>query len=197
MISARLIVSIFGVLILNVLIYFRAEATIEPVHQIFAECARNSGRTSAAINLLTLLMIGYFGLKTIYNDARLKSILLWLVTLFAVNHLIHFFFVAQNFEMNHMDLTAAENLHGVILYICLVALPFLTYFVKKLNIWMYLFTILHLFNATYMIGITFYGRYKPGIDEAYLHRIGVAVMLGAIALVIYRVFSERNKPWVR
>ena len=80
--------------------------TIEDVDLVFGECARNSGRTSAALNLAILLMIGYFGLKKIYKEDDKKNVFRILITLFAVNHLIHFYFVAQNFKSQLLELDA-------------------------------------------------------------------------------------------
>ena len=57
---------------------------------IFDKCARNSGRISAAIILISLLMVGYYGLKEIYRDNKKKDTFRVLITLFAFNHLIHF-----------------------------------------------------------------------------------------------------------
>src|SRR5688572_10737579 len=65
---------------------------------IFDKCARNSGRVSSGLNLIILLVIGYNGLGRIYSNHKLNDKFRILVTLFAINHLIHFFFVFQTFK---------------------------------------------------------------------------------------------------
>jgi len=85
------------IILLNIGIYFTAVST-ESVDRVFAECARNSGRTAAAINLFLLFLIGHYGLKSIYKEKYKLKLFKLLITLFAVNHLIHFFFVYQNFN---------------------------------------------------------------------------------------------------
>lgn len=176
---------------LNVLIYFRAMMTIEPAYMVFAECARNSGRTSAALNLAILFMLGHIGLKTIYKDDFQKKILLSLVVLFAFNHLIHFFFVVQNFKIRVWDMDITRNIHGFITYICLLILPLILFKLKSLNKTLYIIILLHFFNITYFISESFYSRYKP-VDPAYLHRLGVLVMIVALLYILYRVFAESS-----
>lgn len=100
----RLPLLIVFTLFFNILIYFRADSTIEGFEKVLAECARNSGRVSAALNLVLLFMLGHFGLKRIYRDESKKSTFRILITLFAVNHLIHFLFVSQYFDSRLWEL---------------------------------------------------------------------------------------------
>ncbi len=194
--KAKLPLLIASILLLNLIIYIRAVLTIEEANMVFAECARNSGRTSAAINLVLLFMLGHFGLKAIFNEEIKKNVFRVLLTLFAVNHVVHFFFVSQNFKSQLLDLDIATNLHGVITYFFILALPVVVWTYKKLNPVLYFGILLHLFNVTYIIGDTFYGRYKPSIDAAYLHRMGVVIMIGALLYALYRVFREWSVSFV-
>jgi hypothetical protein len=180
------------ILILNVGIYYTALLT-EPADRVFAECARNSGRTAAAINLILLFLIGHYRLKSIYTEEPKLKFFKLLITLFTVNHLIHFFFVYQNFNCHSMELDVYDNLHGFITFICIIMLPLVIYSFNRLNKVLYYLLLVHFFNVTYFIGISFYGRYKPGIDEAYLHRISILIMIFALLYIIYRVFDERSK----
>lgn len=183
------------VLFLNVLIYFRAAATIVPTDWVFGECARNSGRTSALINLILLFMLGHYGLKAIFRNNRKLEAFRVLLILFAVNHLIHFFFVSQNFRVQFMDLNLSSNIHGFITFILVILVPIVVWRAKQLTNVLYYGIILHIINVTYFIAITFYGRYKPE-DPAYLHRIGVVVMVGAVLYLLYRVHAERSVSYV-
>ncbi len=157
---------------------------------VLAKCARNSARTSAAINLLTLFFLGYFGLKIIYKDEYKKNVFRILITLFAVNHLIHFFFVSQLYDLRLMQVEISHNLHGFITYLSILLLPLILWVFKNLNRLLYTIILLHIFNVTYFICISFYGRYKP-IDPAYLHRLGILIMIGTVIYILYRVYRER------
>jgi hypothetical protein len=177
--------------ILNILIYWRASLTIEPARLIFAECARNSGRTSAALNLILLLMLGYVGLKTIFNSKSIKKIFLTVVILFAVNHLIHFFFVLQNLDIKGIELVFSQHKRNIITFIVLTILPFLLFFRQKLNWFLYIAILAHFFNVTYIIAKLFFDRYKP-VDPAYTHRLGVLIMIAASMYALYRIYAERS-----
>jgi hypothetical protein len=73
---------------------------IEPVF-IFDKCARNSGRVSSALNLSILIMIGYYGFNQIHNSAAKWDKIRILITLFAINHLAHFFFSFKRLNIIH------------------------------------------------------------------------------------------------
>lgn len=180
---------IFLIVLLNIVIYYTALST-ETADRVFAECARNSGRTAAAINLILLFLIGHFGLKTIYKEGLKLNLFRLFITLFAVNHLIHFFFVYQNFNWQKMELNVYDHLHGFITFISLILLPIIVHRFKHLSKFLYCYLVIHFFNVTYFIGISFYARYKPGIDEAYLHRIGIFLMTLALFYVAFRVVVE-------
>lgn len=191
MLKVKLPIFIALIIILNIVIYYTA-LIVEPADRVFAECARNSGRTSAAINLILLFTIGHYGLKTIYKEKIKFNFYFTLITLFAVNHLIHFFFVYQNFNWHKMELTITDNLHGFITFLCLTFLPVVVYLYKKLNKTLYYLYLIHFFNVTYFISISFYARYKPGVDPAYLHRIGILIMIIGLLYILYRVFKEKS-----
>lgn len=180
------------IILLNVGIYFTAVLT-ESADRVFAECARNSGRTAATINLILLLFIGHYGLRSIYQENFKLKLFKLLITLFAINHLIHFFFVYQNFNWHEMELNVYDNLHGFITFISLILLPIVVHYLNRLNKIFHYLLIIYFFNVTYFIGISFYSRYKPGIDEAYLHRIGILMMILALLYVIFRVIVEGRK----
>lgn len=189
MFKVKLLILISLIVIMNLLIYFWAYFTIQPSETIFSECARNSGRTSAAINLILLLMLGYYGLKTIYRDKFKMKAYQILIILFTVNHLIHLLFVFQNFKLQEMELNVSENIHGFLTFICLILIPIIIFSYKNLSKVLYSLTLIHFFNITYFISISFYARYKPE-DDAYLHRIGILVMITAMLYILYRVIIE-------
>lgn len=156
---------------------------------IFDKCARNSGRVASALNLTILLMIGYYGLKQIYLDYKKKDVFRVLITLFAVNHLVHFFFVFQTFNHHTMALNISDNKHGFITFICIQLIQIILWTFKNLNKVLYISIILHLFNASYFIMETFYSKIKPE-KPAYHNQFGIAITTAACIYVLYSVFRE-------
>lgn len=177
--------------LLNIAIYFRAFATIEPIKMAFAECARNSGRTSALLNLLLIFMLGHYGFKAIYKKTELKNAFYNLAALLAVNHLIHFIFLYNSIQTLQQNFNPANNKRGIFLFVCITIYPVVYNFIKKLNPIFYVLTLLHFINLTYFMCETFYSRYKP-VDPAYLHRLGVLVMIATLIYILYRVYKEKS-----
>ena len=165
---------------------------------IFAKAARNSGRVSAAIFLITLLMVGYYGLKEIYLDQKKKDSFRILITLFLINHLIHFIFLYFNFKCHSKPLLTSGNAHGIITFIFIALAPIILWTCKKLHPLLYFAIILHLFNVSYFMNKTFLSKVKPE-DPAYHDQFGIVAMTAACLYVLYRVFQEnkRNSPAVR
>lgn len=161
---------------------------IEPEF-IFNKCARNSGRVSSALNLIILVMIGYLGLKNIYADDKKKDQFRILITLFAINHLLHFFFVFQTFAHHDMALKISENKHGFFTFICIQLMPILLWTYKKFGTLLYVLIILHLFNVSYFIMDTFYDKIAPE-KPAYHNQFGIAITTIACGYILYRVIRE-------
>lgn len=198
LVKNRLLLLSLLVICLEALIYLWAAwtATLDPSsffaiepQFIFDKCARISGRVSSALNLSILLMIGYFGLQAIYRDNTKKDMFRLLITLFAVNHLAHFFYVFQNFKHHAMALSLSENMHGFITFICILLIPPIIWSVKNLNTALYFCIILHLFNVSYFIMETFYNKIKPD-KPAYHNQFGIAVTSAACIYILYRVVRE-------
>ena len=193
-----LIISIVG---LEIAIYLWAVWTskldtsnlfaIEPEF-VFNKCARNSGRVSSALILIILLMVGYFGLKSIYIDNSKKNSFRILITLFAINHLIHFFYVFMNFKSHTMLLNVSENKHGFITFIFILLIPIILWIFKNLNAVLYVGIILHLFNVSYFINETFLSKVKPD-KPAYHNQFGIVVITVACLYVLYGIFREYKK----
>ncbi len=189
------------IIFLEVLIYFWATYTssldksnffsIEPEF-IFNKCARNSGRVSSLLNLIILVMIGYYGIKQIYIDEIKKNKFRILITLFALNHLIHFFYVFQSFNHHLMKLNISENKHGFITFICILLIPIIIWTVKNLNKALYFCIIVHLFNVSYFIIDTFYNKIKPD-KPAYHNQFGILVTCIALVYILYRVIRENKR----
>ncbi|MFT5820061.1 MAG: hypothetical protein ACI8ZM_001295 [Crocinitomix sp.] len=178
-------------LCLEGIIYLWAAWTVEDPDFIFEKCTRNSGRVSAALNLMVLIMVGYYGLKKMYADNKLKNTFWKLMTLFAVNHIIHFFYIFNNFKSKEVELVLSENKHGIITFIFILLFPIILWAFKNLNKVLYWAIILHLFNVTSFMIKTFYGKIKPE-KPAYLHQMGIAIMGIILIYILYRVVREHR-----
>ena len=170
---------------------------IEPEF-IFNKCARNSGRISAALILITLLMVGYYGLKEIYSDDKKKDTFRILITLFGFNHLIHFLFLFLTLKSNGVPLDFGEpihvggTLHGFITFIFIILIPFILWTYENLNKLLYFGIILHLFNVSCFIIKTFWGKIKPD-HPAYHNQFGIAVITATCIYILYRIFIENKR----
>ena len=178
---------------LEVLIYLWAVWTTE-TDFVINKCARNAGRASEAINLAILIMVGYFGLKQIYSDDKKKDTFRILITLFAFNHLIHFFFVYQNFKTHAMVLDISDNKHGFVTFICIVLMTIALWLFTNLNKLLYVCIIFHLFNVSYFIMDTLNNKIKPDIITFH-YKFGIFITSAALLYILYRVFRENKlKP---
>ena len=187
----RLPLLIAFIFVLEVVIYLWAVWVTEPEF-VSNKCARNAGRASEALNLTILIMVGYFGLKQIYADDKKKDAFIILMTLFAVNHLIHFYYVYQNFKTHAMVLDVSDNKHGFVTFICIVLMTIALWIFKNLNKVFYICILLHLFNASYFIMDTLNNKIKPDIITFH-YKFGIVITSSALIYILYRVFRENKK----
>lgn len=159
---------------------------------IFDKCARNSGRISAFIILITLMMVGYYGLKEIYRDGKKKDTFRILITLFSFNHIIHFMFLFLRFKNHAAPLSLVENLHGFLTFISIIIIPFILWTKTSLTMLLHFGIILYLFNISYFINKTFLGKVKAD-HPAYHNLFGIVLITAACLYVLFRVFMENNR----
>ena len=161
-----------------------------PHHLIFKKCARNSGRVSAALHLVILLMIGYFGLKQIYSEKTKLDMFLALITIFTINHLIHFFFISRNFKKNSKTINVSEEKHGIMTFVCITLFPIILWPLKNLNTALYIVIILHVFNVSFVFLDVLYNKIRCKSKVSIHNRFGILVTTLACLYVVYRVFLE-------
>ena len=171
---------------------------IEPQF-VFDKCARLAGRVSAVLILLTLLVVGYYGLKKIYGDEKKKESFLILITLFAVNHLIHLLFVILRFNSHDETLSLSGpinvggTIHGIFTFTSILIIPVILWTYKNLNRLLYWGIILHLFSVSCFINKTFLGKVKPPDHPAYHNQFGVVLITAACLYILYRVYLENRR----
>jgi uncharacterized membrane protein len=159
---------------------------------IFAKAARNAGRVSAAIFLATLLMVGYYGLRAIYQDQKKRESFLVLTILFLVNHLIHFIYLYLNFKTLSKQLVADANTRGFVTFALIIVAPVILWKVTNLNRLLYFAIIFHLYNVSYFMNETFLSKVKPE-DPAYHDQFGILAISAACLYILHRVFRENDE----
>jgi hypothetical protein len=165
---------------------------------ILDKCARLAGRISSVLIFFALIMVGYNGLRKIYSDDKKRVSFLILLTLFTFNHLIHLLFVIFRFR-SHGEFIALSGpvniggaVHGVITFTFIIAIPFILWNFKKLNILLYSVIILHLLNICSFMIKTFIGKVNPPDHPAYHNQFGVVVLTVACFYILYRVYVENR-----
>lgn len=166
---------------------------------IFDKCARLAGRISSFLILITLFMVGYYGMKYIYNNEKIKESFLILIILFTCNHLIHLLFVILRFRSHddsisiHGPLEIGGTIHGIITFSSIVIIPFIIWNYKRLSKFLYFVIILHLLNISCFIIKTFLSKVKPPEHPAYHNQFGIAIICAACIYILYRVYVENKK----
>lgn len=166
---------------------------------IFDKCARLAGRISSALILITLLMVGYYGLRKIYGDEKKRESLWNVLTLFTCNHLIHLMFVILRFRSHGESIkfdgpvNIGGTLHGVITFASIIIIPFIFFNYKNLNKLCYFIIILYLFNISSFIVKTFVGKIKPPDHPAYHNQLGIVLITTACIYILYRVYQENMR----
>jgi len=166
---------------------------------VFDKCARIAGRISSALILITLLMVGYNGLRKIYADDTKRDLFLISITLFTVNHLIHLLFVILRFRSHGESISLNEPLHiggtihGFTTFVFIIITPFILWSYKYLNKLLYSVIIFHLLNISCFIIKTFLGKIKLPDHPAYHNQFGIVVLTAACFYILYRVYIENKR----
>jgi hypothetical protein len=166
---------------------------------IFDKCARLSGRISTVLILITLSMVGFFGLKKIYDEDEKRNSFLILLSLFTFNHLIHLLFVLLRFKSHGESINLIEpvhiggSMHGFITFTFIVIIPFILWNYKHLNKLLYFLIILHLLNISSFIIKTFLGKVNPPEHPAYHNQLGIFLITAACFYILYRVYIENKR----
>lgn len=165
---------------------------------IFDKCARLAGRISSFLILITLFMVGHYGLKNIYNDEKKKETFLVVITLFACNHLIHLLFVILRFNSHGESIDLNESIkiggtiHGIITFSLIVLIPYILWHYKKINHLLYFIIIFHLLNISSFIIKTFLNKVNLPEHPAFHNQLGIALISAGCIYILYRVYAENK-----
>lgn len=161
----------------------------------FQLASRYSARVSFVIFSFVLLFTGILGLKKIYSRESYRKVFMTLIGAFAVNHLIHFYFLAMNHWVQGLDLFIVKNAFGTLAYLTLSLIP--VYYWNRPNISSKEYRILQ--GYLVLIAGFFVGAYVKRLQEEIVfpssdallitHIVILAALLG---LNIYRARQERK-----
>jgi hypothetical protein len=157
---------------------------------IFEKCARNSGRVSAILNLIILLMIGYYGLNKIYSDKVIFIFFYNLIIAFTINHLIHFLFITQNFKQKSRTIKLSDEKHGIITFACITLFPIFLWYFKDLNLMLNIFIMLHLFNVSCAFVDVLYNKIRVKSKVTIHNKFGILATMLAWVYIAFRIFVE-------
>jgi hypothetical protein len=134
-----------------------------------------------------LWILGSLGLKQLYAVHIQWEFFLVLSTLFAVNHVMHFYYLVQNFKQRALVLKVSENRHGCITTICILLFPFVLVFFTHLNTLLYIVIVIHVLNVSYAIMDIFNNKVKQGTN-AYHNQLGILITASGCVYVLYRMY---------
>ena len=115
---------VLGVL-LEVLLFLYFYNMEPDINEVFKYAARYSGRLSLGIYLLCFYLF-----RSAYLNKKSLEITQKALGVFAVMHVIHFFFLAYSIHLNQVPIVPTRLAGGFIAYLMIVVYPFL---IEKIN----------------------------------------------------------------
>ncbi|WP_151997458.1 MULTISPECIES: hypothetical protein [unclassified Imperialibacter] len=161
----------------------------------FQLAARYSARVSFLLFAGILCWTGIRGLKHIYAEEQRRQLFVSLLFLLALNHLIHFYFLAMNFETRGMELREFKNLPGAVAYIVLTLSPFFLWNKKELTRSRYQIIISGFALVTALFIGTYVKRSLQNLEipmSNYLIVGNLAILTSLVIINIFRIRSEKN-----
>jgi hypothetical protein len=162
----------------------------------FTLAARYSARISFLIFASLLCWMGISGLKTIYANENKRQLFVCILFSLALNHLIHFYFLAMNFEANGLELIVFKNLPGAATYVVLTVAPLLLWNKTDLTKRRYRMIL----SGFAMVSVLFIGTYIKRFSQEmvvpvsrYLLVFNLTTIVILIGLNVFRVVREGKK----
>lgn len=152
----------------------------------YYEGIRCMARYTARIStVLFLIAIYQFIMSTANDTVNLYQSLV----LLAVNHFIHFGFLAANVVVNKIDLVPIKLLGGFLAYLLILIFPFVSKskIIKDKFYYIYFYYVGVVFLITYIARIR--GNFE-GASPSWLHYLGFIAI--AIALVLMPIIKQRQ-----
>lgn len=179
--------------ILEIAIYFWSCWVAPSENLIYQLAARYSARVSFFIFSITLLLVGALGLNKIFSNEKWRSYFILFLLTFALNHLIHFFYLAMNHWVQDISLISLKNGGGTIGYILLTLAPFYLWKITSLSQKQYWAIQLYILTISTFFIIAYLKRLReeiifPSTDNLIFSHLALLTIL--IGFNAYRVYCE-------
>ena len=194
----RRLFPILAILILEAVAYFYTLDLTDDLDTMYSLRARYSARISFLLLCLIGTWIASLGLNSIFSNPDKRNLLIGGITAFTINHLIHYYFLYQNFEVSGLDITSKYISFGALAYVILTFAPIL---IRK---WTSL-TLLRYYSINgfiiLMIGIcifTYSGRFSralPMSTPMWMFKVMIGIGITIIFLMAVRMIRERKTLW--
>ena len=161
---------------------------IEPdINEVFRYAARYSGRLSLGIYLLCFFLFRAASLKNKSLEITKKAL-----GVFAIMHLIHFFFLAYSIYLNQVPIVPTRLAGGFIAYLMIVIYPFL---IEKINRKAY--HLIYFYYVGFVMIMTYISRIRGqfvGADPEVFHYIALGLLLVSLLFFGTQLALKNNVP---
>ncbi|NER18956.1 hypothetical protein [Spongiivirga citrea] len=154
------------------------------LEETFRYAARYSGRLSAALFLYCFYQYASAFPKPLKENNSLRNSL----TLFAVLHIIHFGFLANNVYLNDIPLVPAKLAGGALAYFMIVVAPF------KLHALKIPFQLVYFYYVTLVMSMTYVARIKgdfEGAEPYWLHYLVLGTFI--LCAILFAFWMGKSK----
>ncbi|RJE70679.1 hypothetical protein [Reichenbachiella sp. MSK19-1] len=160
--------------------------------------ARYSARVSLGLFSGLYLWVGLEGWKTIYasNQKQTVAWTVWLVL--AVNHAVHFYFLAMTHHLLGWELWTGKSLGGAIGYVIILIMPLILWDKKELTRGVYAMLLFAFVYLEMIFFVSYLGRWNRDLTLASSPVVYQACALWVVLLFLLnlrRVWLDRGKSW--
>jgi len=156
------------------------------LEETFRHAARYSGRLSFGIFLVTFYKFAFGYPKALKNNITLRNCL----TLFAINHIIHFGFLATNIYLNDIPIVPIKLLGGFLAYLMIVIAPFVLH---KLKLALQL---VYFYYVCVVMIVTYVARAKgdfEGVTPFWFHFFALGVLISCSLFFAWKLYSASTE----
>ncbi|MFY0598243.1 MAG: hypothetical protein JXR03_01140 [Cyclobacteriaceae bacterium] len=192
--NTKSLLSIIAIIVWEVAIYYWSVYVAPAEDLIFQLAARYSARTSFFLFSSVLVFTGLFGLLRIFSSRRKRFVFLTLSLVFAVNHLIHFFYLVMNHISQDISLLIPKNGLGTLGYIIISLAPIYLQKIVDLTKKQYWAMQVYLLSVSGFFVVAYLRRLSEDIifaSPASLFKIHLTIITILIAFIAFRAYSEQ------
>jgi len=175
---------LLGVL-LEIMILIGSYLIYPELERTFRYAARYSGRLSALVFLIAFYSYAMAFPKALKEHIEVRS---W-IKLFAVLHVIHFFFLAMNIYLNSIEFVPVKLSGGALAYLMIVAAPFVLHKMKKAVQLVYFYYVTIVMLVTYLSRVK--GDFEGG-EPFWFHYLALGIFVIAAIVFGVRMWKKRS-----